>query len=403
MAFKFRTKQWAVMMFIANDNNLGAFTKQKLREIESVGSTTNFDVIVQFDTPGISFIRRFRLSEKRKFRLRKLQKETNTGDRRTLIRFADLTLEDFHPIRKMLVISNHGTGLSIANDEILGRRAPIFRNAVRRRRGLLANLDQGTQPLHGTDSLDDLELKSALKSITTAHGRLELLLFDACLMSTIEVAYQLRETARFMVASQSNIPIPGCRFAPTLNIMRDPAISNASIAESLVTGNVTPLVADEYSAMAALDLDQASAVAKTISNLATALTNALGDDDAFEAISIAHLSALAFLDSETIDLFDFCHRLASTVNDPAVRSAANAVLARSSQFVVSTNPRGAVVQGAGGVAITLPRKNLIPDAYRQLDFARETSWLSFLESYLGRRFPAPAEEPAGILGPAPSA
>lgn len=384
MARKFRTKEWAIMMFVANDNNLGPFTEGKIDEINSVGSTTAADVILQFDSPGRSRIRRFRLSKGVKFRLRALQQETNTGDARTLIQFLDLTLEDFHPRRAMVVVSNHGTGSTIASDE--GPRGRIFRSSSRRsgRTAGVRPQSSGAEP--GADALDNLELKAALMTVVRKHGRFELVVFDACLMSTIEVAYQLRHACRIMVGSQSNIPVPGCCFADAFAHMRDEKIATGDVARKVVD-NLTPVVHDEYSAMAALDLDQVDEVADAITVLAEALTEAIQTPEHFHSISLAHLRALAFLDSETIDLSDFCRKLAETVDDENVQDAAVDVLAAVDQLVLHSNPQGAIVAGAGGISITLPRRNSIPDAYRELDFARETSWVEFLEAYLEKRFP----------------
>jgi hypothetical protein len=414
MSRKFRTKEWAIMMFIANDNNLDQFTKGKIAEINCVGSTRATDVIVQFDTRGRSFIRRMRLSKGRTFPLRALQDETNTGDKRTLIRFVDLTLEDFHPRRAMLVISNHGSGFDIAGDQEIGRvsanrgdtetgprrkthaRAPIFWTAASRTKAFAVLETRGGSSPAGSDTLDLLELKSAMRSIVRRHGRMELLAFDACLMGTFEVAYQLRNTARVMVASQSNIPIPGCRFASTFGLMRDETLTTATAAKALVD-DVTPVVGDEYSAMAALDLELADTLAEAISVLADTLITALAqDEEALQIITIAHLSTLTFLDSHTIDLFDFCERLAETMKDKDVRDdvreAATDVQEAVEQFVLHAAPRGAVVEGAHGISITLPRRHdAISTEYRQLDLAHETSWLEFLDAYLPPSFPPIAE------------
>ena len=399
MARKFRTKEWAVMMFIANDNNLGAFTDGKIAEIEGIGSTKAADVIIQFDKPGINVVRRMRLSGRRRFPLRNAQKETNTGDKRTLIRFIDFTCQDFPARRRMLVISNHGSGMTIAGDQ----RPPVFwavMKHMKRRERFEQPPEVGT-----TDALDNIELKAALTVVARKHRRLDVLVFDACLMSTIEVAYQLRQTARFMVGSQSNIPIPGCLFTPLLKVLTNEKVSSAAVAEAFVEECIPQLVHDEYAAMAACDLELADEVAEAVSELAESLLAALEGEDhekVFTAITLAHLGALAFLDSEAIDLFDFSRRLAETVEDAEVREAAANVQRAVDQFVLRANPQGAIVDGARGISITLPRRNLISEAYRQLDFARETSWVEFLEVYLKRRFPEIAEEPPGILAQQPA-
>jgi hypothetical protein len=51
---------------------------------------------------------------------------------------------------------------------------------------------------------DELSLTELKKSLSKSGMKIDLLIFDACLMSMIEVAYQLREYVNVMVASEGN-------------------------------------------------------------------------------------------------------------------------------------------------------------------------------------------------------
>jgi len=396
MARKFRTKEWAVLMYIAHDNDLAPFTQAKTGEIKSVGSTAAADVITQVDTPDQPLILRKRESKGRSYPLPNPEKNPNFGDKRTLKRFIELTLTDFQPRRSMLVISTHGTGFTIITDDSARRERSSPGHADHNGHGAE---DHDNDPRTRAEvTLDNVELKEALMAAVEQRGPFDLIVFDACLMNTIEVAYQIREAGRFMVGSQSNIPVPGCRFSPTFEIMRDETISTADVARALVdNGMITQLIQDECSAMAALDLGQADALAKAISELAKALIKALGNRKALDAITLAHLGALAFIDSETVDLFDFCRRLVGAVDDQDVRAAATGVMFAVGSFVIRSNPRGSVVEGARGISITLPRSNILPPDYDKLDFAEETQWIAFLKAYLGKAF----GERAGEIEPEP--
>ena len=56
-------------------------------------------------------------------------------------------------------------------------------------------------------SLDTIELEHVVSRIQEIIGRpLELLGMDACLMASLEVAYQVRHSARFYVASEELVP-----------------------------------------------------------------------------------------------------------------------------------------------------------------------------------------------------
>src|SRR5204862_7720054 len=62
--------------------------------------------------------------------------------------------------------------------------------------------------------LDDIELPCALRDVPAALGQpLDLLGFDACLMGMVEVAFQLRGTARVLVGSQLVEPGDGWSYS----------------------------------------------------------------------------------------------------------------------------------------------------------------------------------------------
>lgn len=65
------------------------------------------------------------------------------------------------------------------------------------------------------DEMDITELQEALGEF----GGLEFVLFDACFMQTIEVAYQLRNVTKYLIASPAEIPSSGADYTSTLPCM----------------------------------------------------------------------------------------------------------------------------------------------------------------------------------------
>jgi len=427
-------REWTALFFIANDNNLSEFTQQKVDEIATIGSTDVTNVVVQFDTLGKSLIRRFLLKKGRRIPLGKPLPETNTGDPDVLIRFINLTRSAFPSRRSMLVISNHGTGLDpdpvsfdhpladdgapkflsvkrgsirtwnqeLAADSVIRNRlafeAPRFRNVLFPAIVLAMgpDLNPGTTPTSrdqvdvAPDDLDNLELKAALAAVSRQDGPFDILVLEACLEHTFEVAYQLRNTARFMVGSQSNIPAPGWKFTPVLREMQDSRGSTTELVQVLVDNAVAEIDADgdDYAAISGLDLSKANDLAEAITVLAGTLLSVLEDRDLFDAISHAHYAAQAFVDSETVDLADFCEELLNRTTDIAIAHAAKDVQQAVNAFVVQARTCGSAVENAHGISIFLPRRDHISLSYRLLDFARETKWVAFLEAYLERLFAA---------------
>ena len=75
------------------------------------------------------------------------------------------------------------------------------------------------------DALDFAELSKVLKSLQQDSGRsakLDILGFDACDLATVEMACQLEPFAKYLLASQIGIPIPGWPYDRILDRLRNP-------------------------------------------------------------------------------------------------------------------------------------------------------------------------------------
>ena len=70
----------------------------------------------------------------------------------------------------------------------------------------------------GSDLLTLPELRTALSHATASLGRpLDILAVDACAEGSVEMAYQVREYARFFVASEKDVPFEGLPYVTVLN------------------------------------------------------------------------------------------------------------------------------------------------------------------------------------------
>ena len=70
----------------------------------------------------------------------------------------------------------------------------------------------------GLDLLTLPELESALSNATTSLGKtLDIIAVDACAEGSIEMAYEIREYAKFFVASEKDVPFEGLPYVTVLN------------------------------------------------------------------------------------------------------------------------------------------------------------------------------------------
>ena len=109
------------------------------------------------------------------------------GDPQTLFEFLNGGIQNFPAKRYLVYLSGHGSGW----------RKRIEKGQVR---------DVCFDELYNNDSLTLPELKQVLQKVVDNIGkRIDLLFFDACLMGTIEVDYQLKNLVNYCVSGESEL------------------------------------------------------------------------------------------------------------------------------------------------------------------------------------------------------
>jgi hypothetical protein len=430
-------REWAVMFYLAGDNDLSPLIDAKVASLVHAGSTDSAGIAVQFDRGGTSGAERRRIPGANETAEIEPLGAINTGDKKPLIDFIQFATATIPAKRRIVTIWNHGRGLdphhtvahtghaatatesalakfdraSMARIE-LASVSPALRSAlfpvvvlkkVRQRLSRESAAAGGSNSLitvqsiahdvTSKDHLDNKELQEVMTAVApTRAKRIDIVAFEACLMNTIEVAYQLRDSVKFIVGSQSNYPQPGWPYAELIALLQNAATPSQEMAVS-ITRVAASVTAGRYLTASALDLSKAGALTSKVSSLAEALNAAVDDPAVRKTISYAHHTSQAFADSETIDLAHFCSRLAEFVTEPAILKAANDVLLAVPKFVIACESRGADVANARGISIYFPKRDFISPEYGKLDFARDSTWPKFLTRYVklayGRTTPAP--------------
>ncbi len=94
--------------------------------------------------------------------------------------------------------------------------------------------DKGPQRSFGVDRSRRMSLPDLREAIDGAD--LEYLYFDCCLMASVEVAYELRHTVPYIVASTSELPRPGMPYDITLPMLLDGAPAGITDAAASTYG-----------------------------------------------------------------------------------------------------------------------------------------------------------------------
>jgi hypothetical protein len=210
----------------------------------------------------------------------------------------------------------------------------------------------------------------------------DLLGFDACGLSTIETAYELRNSARYMLASEIGMPLPGWPYSDVLQtIAANPDISPEELGPQIVR-----CFSDAYPekpvAFSMLDLRAASAngLPAAMKELAVAVALVVGTD-ADRRAKVIELFRDARLPTNEplVDVAQLCDGLAQAHIDNRVDAAAAAVrplLDNGSGLVVDTRRHGEGAENLSGVSVYAPHVGRPVDpwlnVYDELALSRET-------------------------------
>lgn len=189
------------------------------------------------------------------------------------------------------------------------------------------------------EDADTLHLKGLADSVEAIGDAAAVMVFRVCEVNTLETAYQLKDAAKFMIASQSVVPIAGIwpweTFMTGLFRGAAPADVAQSIARQLALflrapENRTPFADVPYTL---IDLGAAHAIARPLKALANALDAARGQKVCAAACSKAlEASRVGFPDDPRnpgdpalLDVPTLCDHLRKLTRYPAVSGPAGAL------------------------------------------------------------------------------
>lgn len=438
--------EWTILIFMNGDNNLEPDALHNFRQLASVGGTDAVNVVVQFDriakyahtTPDWSQTLRFRVAKgTRPLPADAIEDigEANMGDGAVLGEFVTWGKLKYPAKKYMLVIWDHGQGWRVFVKNLLqrhraiekSRALPLKGNAVtlKAASSLLRNSDgvatvEGkTAPFRSApgdayrsasndetngDVLYDREIEDSLKAVLRGT-KLDVIGFDACLMSMVETAYSLRDVARYMVASEELEPGLGWKYDDWLAaIIANPTQDAATLAKTTVTSYAAAYpnsnAEGPETTLAAVDLSNTTQLAASISDLSTYLASKIDTElqDIIEARAATATYAPGYRFYH-VDLVQFLRELSKRTNDGTVRDKSLKVINIISSMIIAKHA-GAdrlASYGSNGLAIYFPStdKEHVGDPYAEggyekensfypVEFVQNEKWSDFLHVFWSR-------------------
>lgn len=282
-----------------------------------------------------------------------------------------------------------------------------------------------------------LAMKDFKNEVEFEGAEFEFVSFHSCSVSSLEVAYELKNTAKYMLASQGPAFVGAWPYRSILIRIFNDLVrfgSNIKIKKMLLRiyryclhNSADYLLAGYSFQLTLCNLREVGKIKDPIENLAMRLTKGLEDDATKDIIQLAHLKSQSFYQELYTDLYDFCFcintqirelvnrgcrcnttpqmgdlfRACSAVMDMLVKEEPQrcGVDPTEERIIVDAEFVGYQFQYSHGLSVLFPWIRPVADRrilaeYKDYKFTQEftNSWLSFLEVYFDKTMRLPSSE-----------
>lgn len=413
-------KPWTFIVYAAADNNLRDYASRNIKQMSMIGSNQNVNLCVHLDIRlhgSKKMTRRYYIEKNNPVQvdLRDEKTPMDSGDPQTLISACRWAITNYPADRYILVLWNHGTGIidPYGRRQIDTKMLYVYNPHTNvyeldRSIGFLDLIEALNDPkgICWDDStgnyLTNQKLETALTEIKNnvmGGKKLDIIAFDACLMSMLEVAEITKRYANIQIASEEVEPGPGWKYdealAPFLRGAPDAHTLASHIVDAFAVayrphGNHPGFVDYTQSALDLAFMDQLEA---NVDHLASSLTAALMSDSGQQYRNLIAQAkkkgnCTHFNEPTYIDLLHFYNNLyrmirehfsnLDTLSTDILRiiQEGQGLIKR----VVIRNVCGSNLPQASGISIFFPDRKIHP-SYKKSNFAKN-NWVKFLTAYL---------------------
>lgn len=364
-------KKWTVMVHLAADNNLYKFGLEDLNEMEA-GITDDANVIVLFDgtKQGDSAVYEVKKDPAGKnttfvsvpmtdLPFIPASKEIDSGDVNVVKAFGEWAVAKYPAQHYMMSYWDHGSGIFRGGDFI-------------------------TKGFGWDDNGGHLNTND-LSNITPAFAKvagqpIDVVGFDACLMAHAEIAYQMKGSAKYLVASEELEPGAGWDYAGWLKNVTG-TTTPAQMADALVKSYHASYGGRGDTTLSATSIDALTTkLVPAMNNLSTALVAAMPAEKA--AIAAARTATQTFYNRDCADIGSFASKLVAGNFSAGVKSAAQDVVDAVAATVTS-EAHSASRPNSTGLVAYFPNAGMSYNAKYDnaslIAFANE-GWKNFLKA-----------------------
>lgn len=411
-----RKKPWTFLVYMAADNDLYLFADRNIEQLKRIGSNELVNILVHLDIrkPNTQKVTKRLCIQKNKVVQCGPDRCMDSGNHETLLD-ALLWAHQEYPSECLAIdFWNHGSGdlNPVINRSINPSQFFYFNPTTRmieldRSIGFLDYLDmlnQSNQNQRGVcfdDSmgtyLDDAKLQKALSEFCAQRGKkIDVIMFDACLMAGVGTAWVMQPFGSYMVASEEVALGPGYDYSLVLSGLAYSTPAPRAFAEHVVAcyEKIYGKITQDYT-QSAIDLEKYPKLAQNVSEVGDLLIQGLRlqYNNSFRYAIRQSMLCVAFNEPSYRDLGSFYLKLLNNIKQAQFVDATEGkkLIAELEQAihegialikdVVFANATGLRVKEAMGIYTYLPSKR-IHQSYPATEFAKNSRWKNFLEALL---------------------
>jgi hypothetical protein len=350
------TPKWLIMVYISADNVLANFAVESLKQLKRA-ACKDVAVVAQVDANKQGAARRYLF--------------TGNGNLNGSIRQDPMPIGTLPTARG---IADPANLTNFINDSL---NSPVCAAAKHRclflwghGYELLLDEDQpGKAGANGRNYLTPKNLKQALGAVTqevspesakntsatskSGPFTLDIIGIDACAMSLIELATELKGNATYLIASQDDVPDASFPYEELLDKLK----AQGALTVPSVCREIPELYSEAYQdyisapgtgineiTLSSLRLDSVDSVTAPLTELSAALNRSAFNVRLAPKIIKAREASRDFALGMFVDLYDFCEKLGSTIDDTEIVSVCKDVCAAIS----STQPAALILKNVCG-------------------------------------------------------
>lgn len=392
--------EWSVLTYIQADNDLASFADYNINDMQKVGSTDKVNILVQWDQPNNQKTWRYKILKNSKIEDGSLNQEMGINPAAEIVNAMQWVKTNYPAKRYMLVLWNHGNGVLDRVSQQNNAKLPwlaipgMDRKKASDDRGILYDYTDNSY-------LGTQDLATVFSQVKTLLGQnIDIVGMDACMMAMLEVAYQFKDYADYLVGSEETEPGTGWPYSPFLAaLVKNPTMTAEKLTQQIVNAYQKFYIRDRDYTQSSIRLNQIDNVTTGLNNVLAALQecNTVDPVNTTKMLNRARTYVISFYLPEYRDLYSWYTQLTSaakTFLKTKNRQAKNAKTTLLTALInasnglksaIAANVVGTKFKGAQGLSIYCPVSGPVDSDYLQLAFVNNSPWASLIQNGLIRK------------------